>query len=233
MLTREQKEHRVCVCQDLLNQYEAEGDSLLGHIITGDETCCTAEVRGSKGIPPAAPRPPAVGARRTSRRKRSSRPTGGAAERRAEQGDGASRSTSGRRGAWRGSGRRRGRPPRGSYWPRGAAEVRGPKGGGIGVRGSPGSESCWKAATGLGRDRGAGLWCSLRGLPGHRCSGSCCISLRCFGLSGLLGCLGYTERRGIVLGPHAKCVIQLMCFILENTGSQIYVVPKSSGVNKV
>ena len=79
MLTREQKEHRVCVCQDLLNQYEAEGDSLLGRIITGDETCCTAEVRGSKGIPPAAPRPPAVGARRTSRRKRSSRPTGGAA----------------------------------------------------------------------------------------------------------------------------------------------------------
>ena len=28
------------VCQDLLNQYEAEGDSFLDHIITGDEMWC-------------------------------------------------------------------------------------------------------------------------------------------------------------------------------------------------
>ena len=40
MLTQEHKENRMQVCQDLLNQYEAEGDSSLDHIITGDETCC-------------------------------------------------------------------------------------------------------------------------------------------------------------------------------------------------
>jgi hypothetical protein len=28
------------VCQDLLNQYEAKGDSFLNYIITGYETCC-------------------------------------------------------------------------------------------------------------------------------------------------------------------------------------------------
>ena len=28
------------VCQDLLNQYEVEGDSFLNCIITGDEACC-------------------------------------------------------------------------------------------------------------------------------------------------------------------------------------------------
>ena len=40
MLTQEHKEHRMQVCQDLLNQYEAEGDSFLDRIITGDETWC-------------------------------------------------------------------------------------------------------------------------------------------------------------------------------------------------
>ena len=35
MLTQEHK-----VCQDLLNQYETEGDSFLDHIITGDEMWC-------------------------------------------------------------------------------------------------------------------------------------------------------------------------------------------------
>jgi len=40
MLTQELKEHRMQVCQYLLNQYEAEGDSFLDHIITGDETWC-------------------------------------------------------------------------------------------------------------------------------------------------------------------------------------------------
>jgi hypothetical protein len=38
MLTQEHKEHRMQVCQDLLNQYKAEGDSFLDRIITGDET---------------------------------------------------------------------------------------------------------------------------------------------------------------------------------------------------
>jgi len=38
MLTQEHKEHRMQVCQDLLNQYEAEGDSFLDRIITGDKT---------------------------------------------------------------------------------------------------------------------------------------------------------------------------------------------------
>jgi hypothetical protein len=40
MLTQEHKEHRMQVCQDLLNQYEAEGDSFLDCIITGDEMWC-------------------------------------------------------------------------------------------------------------------------------------------------------------------------------------------------
>jgi len=40
MLTQEHEEHRMQVCQDLLNQYEAEGDSFLDRIITGDETWC-------------------------------------------------------------------------------------------------------------------------------------------------------------------------------------------------
>jgi len=39
-LAKERKEHRMHVCQDLLNQYEAEGDSFLDRIITGDETWC-------------------------------------------------------------------------------------------------------------------------------------------------------------------------------------------------
>ena len=37
MLTQE---NRMQVCQDLLNQYEADGDSFLDRIITGDETWC-------------------------------------------------------------------------------------------------------------------------------------------------------------------------------------------------
>jgi len=40
MFTQEHKEHRMQVCQDLLNQYEAEGDSFLDRIITGEEACC-------------------------------------------------------------------------------------------------------------------------------------------------------------------------------------------------
>jgi hypothetical protein len=40
MLTQEYKEHRMEVCQSLLDQYEAEGDSLLDRITTGDETWC-------------------------------------------------------------------------------------------------------------------------------------------------------------------------------------------------
>jgi len=40
MLTQEHKEHCVQVCQDQLNQYEAEGDSFLDCIITGDEMWC-------------------------------------------------------------------------------------------------------------------------------------------------------------------------------------------------
>jgi len=38
MLTQEHKEHRMQVCQDLLNQYDTKGDSFLDRIITGDET---------------------------------------------------------------------------------------------------------------------------------------------------------------------------------------------------
>jgi len=37
MLTQENKEHHTQVCQDRLNQYEAESDSFLDRIITGDE----------------------------------------------------------------------------------------------------------------------------------------------------------------------------------------------------
>jgi len=40
MLTQEHKEHRMQVCQDLLNQYEVEGDSFLDRIITSDEMWC-------------------------------------------------------------------------------------------------------------------------------------------------------------------------------------------------
>ena len=36
MLTREQKEHHMQVCQDLLNQYEVEGDYFLDCIVTGE-----------------------------------------------------------------------------------------------------------------------------------------------------------------------------------------------------
>ena len=35
---QEHKEHHLQVCRDLLNQYEAEGDSFMDIIITGDET---------------------------------------------------------------------------------------------------------------------------------------------------------------------------------------------------
>jgi histone-lysine N-methyltransferase SETMAR len=38
MLSEEPKEHRIQVCQELLNQYGVEGDSFLDHIITSDET---------------------------------------------------------------------------------------------------------------------------------------------------------------------------------------------------
>jgi len=40
MLTQVHIEHRMQVCQDLLNQYEAEDDSFLDRIIIGDETWC-------------------------------------------------------------------------------------------------------------------------------------------------------------------------------------------------
>jgi hypothetical protein len=32
--------HSMQICQELLNQYESEGDSFLDRIITGDETWC-------------------------------------------------------------------------------------------------------------------------------------------------------------------------------------------------
>ena len=37
MLTQEQKEHHAQVCQDLLNKYKTEGDSLMDRIITDDD----------------------------------------------------------------------------------------------------------------------------------------------------------------------------------------------------
>ena len=40
MLTKEWKEQHMQVCQDLLNQYKAEGDSFLDHIITDDKMWC-------------------------------------------------------------------------------------------------------------------------------------------------------------------------------------------------
>ena len=40
MYSQEQKEHCMQVCQNLLNQYGAEGDSFLDHIITGDMKWC-------------------------------------------------------------------------------------------------------------------------------------------------------------------------------------------------
>ena len=49
MLTHEHKEYRMQVCQDLLNQYEAESDSFLDRLITGDETWCHHYEPESKG----------------------------------------------------------------------------------------------------------------------------------------------------------------------------------------
>jgi len=40
MLTQEHKEHHLQVCQDLSNQHEAEGESFLDCIITGDKMWC-------------------------------------------------------------------------------------------------------------------------------------------------------------------------------------------------
>ena len=40
MLIWEQKAHHMQVCQDLLNQYKAEGDSFLNRIITDDGAWC-------------------------------------------------------------------------------------------------------------------------------------------------------------------------------------------------
>ena len=40
MHTQEETEHYVHVCQDLLNQNKAEGDSFLDPIITSDEMQC-------------------------------------------------------------------------------------------------------------------------------------------------------------------------------------------------
>jgi len=50
MLTQEQKEHRMQLCQDLLNQYKAKGESFLDHIITSDEVWChtTSESQNSR-----------------------------------------------------------------------------------------------------------------------------------------------------------------------------------------
>jgi len=38
MIAQEQNKHHMQVSQDLLNQYEIEGDNFLDHIITSDET---------------------------------------------------------------------------------------------------------------------------------------------------------------------------------------------------
>ena len=40
ILTQEQKEHSMQVCQDLLYQYKAEDGSFLDRIITSDEVWC-------------------------------------------------------------------------------------------------------------------------------------------------------------------------------------------------
>jgi hypothetical protein len=40
MLTQEHKDHLMQVCQDLLNHYEAEGNSFLDRIISGDMMWC-------------------------------------------------------------------------------------------------------------------------------------------------------------------------------------------------
>jgi hypothetical protein len=40
MLTGKHKDHGMQVCEDLLNHYEAEGDSFLDRIITRDKTWC-------------------------------------------------------------------------------------------------------------------------------------------------------------------------------------------------
>ena len=39
-LTQEQKEHCVQVCQDLLNQHSAQGDSFPDPIVSADRTWC-------------------------------------------------------------------------------------------------------------------------------------------------------------------------------------------------
>ena len=48
MLAHEQKEQHMQDSQNQLNQYEAEGDSFLDRIITGDEICCHYYELGSK-----------------------------------------------------------------------------------------------------------------------------------------------------------------------------------------
>ena len=40
MFTQEQKEYHTQACQDLLNQYKAEGDGFLDHIPTSDKMWC-------------------------------------------------------------------------------------------------------------------------------------------------------------------------------------------------
>ena len=51
MFIQEQKEHRMQVCQDLLNQHKAEGDSFLDRIITGEELWCHHNEPESKQQP--------------------------------------------------------------------------------------------------------------------------------------------------------------------------------------
>ena len=48
MLTLEQKEQYMQVCQDLLNQCKDEDDSFLDHIIIGDKTWCRYQKLESK-----------------------------------------------------------------------------------------------------------------------------------------------------------------------------------------
>jgi len=51
MLTQEHKEHCMQICQDLLNQYEAEGDSFLDRIITGVRRGVTTTSRSQNSSP--------------------------------------------------------------------------------------------------------------------------------------------------------------------------------------
>jgi len=51
MLTQEQKEHCMQVCWDLLNQSEAESDSSLDHITSGDEIWCHYTIQSQNGSP--------------------------------------------------------------------------------------------------------------------------------------------------------------------------------------